>query len=222
MIQRDQRPREPYLVLEEAGRGRRFFALAKPLVKIGRANDNDIVLDDPRVSRLHAYVKRSTHRFMVEDASSRNGTFVNGVGVAPGDQRVLVSGDRLMVGGFYLSFQDPASTVVSDKNPGVVLEDRTGEVRVGGQSVALTPKEYVLLRMLMNQPGAVCARDEIAQVVWPEYEGQIADYNIDNLVARLRQKIERGPHASARIVFGEETRIQAAAWRIRPLTGLPR
>jgi pSer/pThr/pTyr-binding forkhead associated (FHA) protein len=186
--------------MDEAGRGARFFALAKPITRIGRAADNDIVLDDPRVSRLHAEVRRNGHRFEVDDIHSRNGTFVNGVGIPPGDPRSMATGDRILVGGFYLSFHDPASTVVADSNPGIVLEDRTGEVRVGGQLVALTPKEYVLLRMLLSQPGNVCGRDDIARLVWPEYAGQVADYNIDNLVARLRQKIERDQHSSARIV----------------------
>ncbi len=186
--------------MEETGRAPRFFPLTKAVIRIGRASDNDIILDDPRVSRLHAEVRRNGHRFEVEDAQSRNGTFVNGVGVQVGGTRTLVSGDRVSVGGFNLSFHDPASTVVADSNPGVVLEDRTGEVRVGGQLLALTPKEYVLLRMLLAQPGAVCGRDDIARLVWPEYAGQVADYNIDNLVARLRQKIEREARSGARII----------------------
>jgi pSer/pThr/pTyr-binding forkhead associated (FHA) protein len=186
--------------MEEVGAQPRFFPLSKPVVRIGRATDNDIVLDDPRVSRLHAEVKRNGHRFEVDDARSRNGTYVNGMGVLAGQGRVLASGDRLSVGGFHLTFHDPASTVVADSNPGIVLEDRTGEVRVGAQLISLTPKEYVLLRMLLAQPGAVCGREDIARVVWPEYGGQIADYNIDNLVARLRQKIEREARSTARII----------------------
>jgi pSer/pThr/pTyr-binding forkhead associated (FHA) protein len=196
----ERRPRDAYLTLQEVGRQPRFFPLAKPITRIGRATDNDIVLDDPRISRLHAEVKRNGHRFEVDDARSRNGTFVNGMGVPVGQARVLVSGDRVSVGGFQLTFYDPASTVVADSNPGIVLEDRTGEVRVSGQLLSLTPKEYVLLRMLLAQPGAVCGREDIALLVWPEYGGQVADYNIDNLVARLRQKIEREARSTARII----------------------
>jgi DNA-binding response OmpR family regulator len=136
----------------------------------------------------------------VEDAGSRNGTVVNGVGLQSGDRRVLVSGDRLLFGGFLLSFYDPASTSVADNNAGVVLDERANEVRIGGEQVALTPKEYVLLRLLLTVPGAVVARDDIARVVWPEFSGQVADYNIDNLIARLRQKVERDSGSLARIV----------------------
>src|SRR5438128_1917995 len=39
---RDQRPRDPYLALEEPGRAPRFFPLSKPVIRIGRAGDNDI------------------------------------------------------------------------------------------------------------------------------------------------------------------------------------
>ena len=73
-------------------------------------------------------------------------------------------------------------------------------MRVLGELITPTPKEYVLLRLLLGNVGQVCARDEIARTVWPEYEGQVADYNIDNLVARLRTKVQRPGKGAVRIV----------------------
>ena len=44
---------QSFLILE----GRRHVPLARPVVTIGRALDNDIVIDDPRVSRHHAQLR---------------------------------------------------------------------------------------------------------------------------------------------------------------------
>ena len=49
---------------------------------IGRANDNDIVLDNPRVSGHHAVIERDGHAYVVIDNGSANGIFVNGERVA--------------------------------------------------------------------------------------------------------------------------------------------
>ena len=45
---------------------------------IGRAGDNDVVLEDPTVSNHHARVFWSGKTLMIEDLSSANGTFVDG------------------------------------------------------------------------------------------------------------------------------------------------
>ena len=107
-------------------------------VRAGERTDLELVLEPARFTtlrfrlpdgvavpeRVRAEVRRNGHRYEVEDARSRNGTFVNGVGVQQGEARLLVSGDRLLVGGFFLNFHDPASTVVADSSPGLVLDDR--------------------------------------------------------------------------------------------------
>jgi pSer/pThr/pTyr-binding forkhead associated (FHA) protein len=59
-------------------------------VMVGRAAENQLVLDDPSLSRKHARLQGNGHRLEVEDQGSSNGTFVNGrkVGRAlagPGD-----------------------------------------------------------------------------------------------------------------------------------------
>jgi len=64
--------------------------------RIGRAADNDIWLDDPRVSRHHATLLIDDQGLEVHDAGSRNGVYVNGARI-DGSQRVR-PGDSLSVG----------------------------------------------------------------------------------------------------------------------------
>ncbi len=53
----------------------------KEQLTLGRDPANDVVCDDPRVSRFHAQVTRVGRRYYVTDLRSANGTFVNDVRV---------------------------------------------------------------------------------------------------------------------------------------------
>jgi pSer/pThr/pTyr-binding forkhead associated (FHA) protein len=187
-----------FLVSDAVGDDGPRFALLTDVVRIGRADDNDVVLRDPRVSRRHAELVRSEHHFELRDLGSRNGTFVNGQSVV--EPIEVASGDRLTFGGVHLQFQDGASTIIARPVRLLSVDDRTAEVRVADRLVSTTPKEYVLLRLLVDRNGQICDRNEIASAVWPEYDGQVADYNIDNLVARLRAKLDDVAAGAVRIL----------------------
>jgi DNA-binding response OmpR family regulator len=189
---------ETYLESAVPGAGPPRCPLLKEVVRVGRADENDVILNDPRVSRRHAELVRKELHYELRDLDSRNGTFVNGSRVVEPVQ--VATGDQLSFGGVHLLFHDGASTTVTNPVRLLSLNDRTGEVRIVGQLISPTPKEYVLLRLLVGNPGQICARDEIARTVWPEYDGQVADYNIDNLVARLRMKVERHAEGAVRIL----------------------
>lgn len=61
-------------------------------------------------------------------------------------------------------------------------------VRLDGQEIDLTPKEYDLLVLLASHPGWVFKREVLLQQVWGDsYEG--FDRTIDNHVTRLRKKL---------------------------------
>lgn len=51
---------------------------ARTITTIGREVDNDVVVDDPRVSKYHAKITQSGDQGLIEDLVSTNGTFVNG------------------------------------------------------------------------------------------------------------------------------------------------
>jgi two-component system cell cycle response regulator len=63
---------------------------------IGRGDEADLSLDDPRVSRKHARIRVSASgNVTIEDYGSRNGTFVNGIEV---HEYELRDGDRVQIG----------------------------------------------------------------------------------------------------------------------------
>jgi pSer/pThr/pTyr-binding forkhead associated (FHA) protein len=62
--------------------GSQAHRLSRPVMTVGRALDNDIILDDRRVSRHHARLAVSPAGMTVSDLGSANGTWVPGGGNA--------------------------------------------------------------------------------------------------------------------------------------------
>ena len=89
------RPRAPKASLDVVGEGRRVLLTGEP-VTVGRDVENDVVLDDRRVSRRHAEIRLRLGRYTLYDLQSTNGTYVNGRRVA---EVVLSNGDRIAIGG---------------------------------------------------------------------------------------------------------------------------
>lgn len=71
------------------------YRIAESGVTIGRAEDNDVILPDPNVSRHHASIKWEEGKPVLRDENSTNGTLVNGVRVR---EKTLVNGDHLRLG----------------------------------------------------------------------------------------------------------------------------
>lgn len=177
----------PFLI-DPTGREHR---LTGEVTTIGRAVENDIVITSKRVSREHVRVRRDGWRVVLEDLGSTNGTYLN-------DERVLTpvelrDQDRIKVGDVLLTFHDPDITYRDTPLPQLEVDVSGGVVRVDRRAVSLAPKEFALLAYLYERCGEVCSKDDIGGAVWPEYQEAVYDYQIENLVRRLRAKLEPDP-----------------------------
>jgi len=76
------------------------------IVRIGRAADNDLAIDNQRVSRYHAHLRRVESTWLVYDLDSTNGTYVDGERLAGGQPRPLQPGSALRLGDYDLHVQD--------------------------------------------------------------------------------------------------------------------
>jgi hypothetical protein len=94
------RPRAPRASIEQ--RDAPAVPLGPDPVLIGRDPQNDVVLDDRRVSRKHAEVRLRLGRYTLYDLQSTNGTYVNGRRVA---EKVLEDGDKISIGGLEIVFR---------------------------------------------------------------------------------------------------------------------
>ncbi|HQD39382.1 MAG TPA: response regulator transcription factor [Bacillota bacterium] len=87
--------------------------------------------------------------------------------------------------------QNPAATSVLRVGE-VELDQERFEVKVRGKKVDLTPKEFELLHLLMQNPGKVLTRDMLLIKGWDfAYDG--GSRTVDVHVRRLREKIEENP-----------------------------
>lgn len=97
---------QTYFVLTEAGRTRELEC--REVMTIGREAGNDIVLDDPRVSRRHAMLYRTQDgSFYLADEGSSNGSFVNAARITLPTR--LNNGDQIEIGSARLLFRQPAA-----------------------------------------------------------------------------------------------------------------
>jgi pSer/pThr/pTyr-binding forkhead associated (FHA) protein len=166
--------------------------LSRDIFTIGRAVECDVVIASKSISREHARIHRDGRRWFVEDLGSTNGTFRN-------NERVVGSldlrdGDSLKTGDITFIFHDPDTTTRENPVPDLEVDIAAGVVRANRMAVNLSPKEYALLAYLHERRGQVCSKDDIGRAVWPEYQsGGIFDYQIENLVRRLRTRIETDP-----------------------------
>jgi len=73
-------------------------------ITIGRTGNNDVVINDHSVSRLHAYVRFQDGGWFVADAGSKNGSWLRGDKLEPRRERPLSSRIVLRLGDVDLTF----------------------------------------------------------------------------------------------------------------------
>ena len=94
----------------------------------------------------------------------------------------------------------PAQTEV--KVGEVVVDHVKKVVRIHGEDVRLSPKEFGILSMLVKQPGRVFLREEILAEVW-HGDSYVLDRTVDVHIARVRRKLgDYGSHLTNRQGYG--------------------
>ena len=99
----------------------------------------------------------------------------------------------------------------------VSLDDRCKEVRVDGELINLTPREYEILKLLMQHAGEVFRPEEIYRRVWQDEpygsEGTVAVH-----IRKLREKTEITPAEPRylKTVWGQGYKFEAAERRREP------
>ena len=177
----------PYL-LDPAGRR---FSLARPTTLLGRSPGCDLYIPDRRASRRHAEIAWDGEICTLRDLDSDNGTFLNGLRLAA--PQTLTDGDQIAVASATFTFRDPEATLRETHLPVLIVDPASGELYVNRRPVALSAKERLLFDLLHHNAGRPCTKQEIAQAVWPEYKAAAADYQVESLIKRLREKLEPDP-----------------------------
>ena len=100
--------------------GKRRGGLVDGRILIGRKTHEGVVIRDPAVSRLHAWIENQDGAFVIRDAGSRTGTFVNGEAVVRAE---LDDGDSITIGPTTMEFR-----AGGDLPEGVTLVPLSGDL----------------------------------------------------------------------------------------------
>ncbi|MDX2161633.1 MAG: FHA domain-containing protein [bacterium] len=125
------------LVVRRGPQPNQTYELNKDIITLGRDITNDIVINDPEVSRHHMRMTRGPGGFTIEDLGSTNGTFVNGQRVT--GARPLRNGDMIGLGetvtlGYEMIVAaPPAAAGMTAPSPSM------GAPGIGGASVPVSP-----------------------------------------------------------------------------------
>lgn len=93
---------------------------------------------------------------------------------------------------------------------GLEVDGRSREVRLDGNLVSLTPKEFDLLYLLASNPRAVYSRLQLLDELWDfAFDGDPSTVTVH--VRRIREKIERAPSAPRHLVT-----VWGAGYRFDP------
>lgn len=177
------------LALHSAVRPQTFF-LEEDTCTIGRAPICQIVISRSTVSRVHARIERDSLRYMLRDADSANGTFVNGRRVH--EPRMLRHRDMIGLGSAeaLLRFIDPDPTIESLGR--LRYDEQTMSFLLDQQEVDLPPNQLRLLRHLYQHIGTVCKRESCAQAIWGQEYDPVRDAGaLDRAINRLRGIMRR-------------------------------
>ena len=152
---------------------------------IGRSPDNDIVCDDPRVSRLHARLEIATESCTIEDLGSSNRILVGSEQTA---RARLAPGDSVTIGDTTLAFRlqprelDPSATVAVDAFERSNVPDDSLEVeltQIAGPTLVWVADGEVQ-ELPVPPIGGVIGRDPAAAICLP-----------DDSVSRSHARLER-------------------------------
>ena len=178
--------------------GRRWI-LTEDLI-IGRESSCQVVIMDRQVSRFHARLVLGEDGVMLEDMSSKNGTFVNGQRLV--EPVKLADGDTVQIALLqFFTFLNSDATValeagslpVEESQPASLqLDERSRRVWVNQQEMLppLSVPQFTLLQILYERKDQVVSRQELVEAIWGDQQAEgVSEQAVDALVRRLRDRL---------------------------------
>jgi FHA domain/Transcriptional regulatory protein, C terminal len=171
------------------------FQLGAQICTLGRAEDCQIVVRRADVSRLHARIEPTDEGYLISDAESANGTYINGRPLRR--PQLLRHHDTIGLGepSPLLRFFDPSP--LGEQGAGLRYHSDRRSFSLGGQDLRLSPSETRLLLHLSEHRGELCGFDQCARAVWGEGYEPGRDSRLDSLLRDVRRKLRAIEPAAA-------------------------
>ena len=194
----------------------------KNVINIGRTKDNDLVINNIKVSRTHARLEKKGEEWFLEDLDSSNGTFINGKRIK---RECVTPYDVITIGGVPLNLE----RLFSDKKEisgdiQIAADNLTFRVKdkliVDNIGLTILPGEFVgligpsgagktTLMMMMNgvikpSEGDVLINDQSLYTNFDSFKGQIGYVPQDDIIHR-ELKVQESFHYTGRLRLDNNT-----------------
>lgn len=201
---------------------------------LGRDPQCDVVIPNRQISRRHARVYPQERGVWVEDLGSKNGTFLNGERLEPGQPARMREGDTLILALAQrfvlvgpgetqtLPLHEAATWLAASELPEGTFAHRlemdleAHRVWILGKEVQppLSPLQFRLLEVLYRRSGEVVSRAELVEAIWGKESLWVTQPALDALLHRLRERLaEYDPdHTYLITVRGHGIRLDNPVW----------
>jgi DNA-binding response OmpR family regulator len=98
-----------------------------------------------------------------------------------------------------LKRRDELSTTTKENNNFIYINDESKEIFIDGISTDFTPSEYFILSVFSTNRNRVYSRQELSQLIYDNYLGEIDDRGIDSHICNIRRKIAKFENRKYRI-----------------------
>jgi ABC-type multidrug transport system ATPase subunit len=198
------------------------IAHEKNVITIGRTSDNDLVINNIKVSRKHAKLEKIGDEWFLEDLESSNGTYINGNKIK---RELVTPNDVITIGGVPLNLE----RLFSDKKEisgdiQIAADNLTFQVKdkviVDNIGLTILPGEFVgligpsgagktTLMMMMNgvvkpSNGDVLINDQSLYANFDSFKGQIGYVPQDDIIHR-ELKVQESFHYTGKLRLDNNT-----------------
>jgi pSer/pThr/pTyr-binding forkhead associated (FHA) protein len=208
-LRQDRLLRVPHLVVYTPQKTWRVRLRGQESWTLGRSEDNDIVIDHPKVSRYHARIERHGNNFIIHDLGSANGTYL-------GQQRIerhtLRHTDTLNIGPAQVIFKDvtqidPAGLIPkTERAPVIVIPGNFGSALWRGSE-----KIWPNVRTLLTHP----EKFEVSPANPIEARGIVSEVVVVPKLVEIEAYDRIGDHLQATLGYtrGQDLLEFAYDWR---------
>lgn len=175
------------------------YKLTERISTVGRSNDCTIIINENLISRNHAEIHKVDAAYQLHDLGSKNGIHIDNERLAHRAAVWLKNGNEITFAYTRFSFTELAATdtvtstfILAPQEPALRVDLSAREVYVDGQLIdpPFSVKQFELLLFFVKNRNRAVSKDDIAQAIWPEYQGDVYNSSVDRMVSRVRHRIE--------------------------------
>jgi diguanylate cyclase (GGDEF)-like protein len=204
--------------------------LERPEVILGRALEADVRVNDSKVSRRHAMIRKSFNEetqktdYIVTDFGSRNGTYVNGERMSR-EEKVLQNGDKITIGDHILRFdlldeidreyQRQIHRLISHDDLTGLLSSRSFFSELRREAARATAENATFCVLMMDVDHFKNVNDQYGHLTGSKTLEEIGACIIESLRSGDAASRFGGEEFSAFLLDADMTQAMVAAERIR-------